>query len=111
MLEIDQRPSIRLHMKGCCNGDMWVNTGFPAPHVMFLHRGWKTFTRAHFLMKGHVLLFKLVENDLLSVRIFGCSGHRLWCREESLTDDESSSSSDGDEGGGTGGEDDEDGSD
>ena len=33
VLEISQRPSIRLHMKGCCNGDMWVNTGFPAPYI------------------------------------------------------------------------------
>lgn len=49
------------------------------------------------LMKGHVLCFKLVESDLLSVKVFGCSGHRLGCCTESSTDDESSSSSDGDE--------------
>ena len=97
-------------MKGCCHGDMWVNTGFPAPQVMLLRRGWKTFARAHCLMDGHVLCFKLAESDLLSVKVFGRSGHRLGCCAESSTDDESSSSSDGDEEG-TGGEDDEDGSD
>ena len=97
-------------MKGCCHGDMWVNTRFPAPHVMLLCRGWKTFARAHCLMDGHVLCFKLAESDLLSVKVFGRSGHRLGCYAESLTDGESSSSSDGD-GERTSGEDDADGSD
>ena len=36
VLEIDQPPRLRLHMKGCCNGDMWVNTRFLVPHVMLL---------------------------------------------------------------------------
>ena len=84
-------------MKGCCNGDMWVNRMFPAPHVMLLRRGWKTFARAHCLMKGHVLCFKLAESDLLSVKVFGCSGHRLGCCAESSTNGESSSSSESDE--------------
>lgn len=96
-------------MKGCCNGDMWVNTGFPAPHVMLLCRGWKTATRAHSLMKGHVLCFKLVESDFLSVKVFGRLGHRLGCCAESSTDDENSSSSGDEEG--TSGEDNGDGSD
>ena len=56
-------------------------------------------------MKGHVLQFKLVESDLLSVKVFGRSGIRLGCCAESSTNDESSSSSDGDEEG-TDGEDD-----
>ena len=109
VLEIDQPPRLRLHMKGCCNGDMWVNRMFPAPHVMLLRRGWKTFARAHCLMKGQILLFKLVESDLLSVKVFGRSGHRLGCCAESSTDDESSSSSSDEEG--TSGEDNGDGSD
>ena len=97
VLEIDQPPRLRLHMKGCCHGDMWVNTGFPAPQVMLLHRGWKTFARAHCLMDGHVLCFKLAESDLLSVKVFGRSGHRLGCCAESSTDGESSSSGKSDE--------------
>ena len=84
-------------MKWCCNGDMWVNTGFPAPQVMLLRRGWKTFARAHCLMDGHVLCFKLAESNLLSVKVFGCSGHMLGCCAESSTDGESSSSGESDE--------------
>nr|XP_020160193.1 vegetative cell wall protein gp1-like [Aegilops tauschii subsp. strangulata] len=57
---------------------MWANVKFPVPYVMFLRRGWKTFACAHCLMKGHVLLFKLVESDLLSVKVFGRSG--IWDR-------------------------------
>ena len=97
-------------MKGCCHGAMWAYTRFPAPHVMLLHHGSKTFARAHFLMKGHVLLFKLVESGLLSVKVFGRSGHRLGCCAESSTDDKSSPSSGGSEEG-TSGEADGDGSD
>ena len=91
VLEVDQPPRLRLHMKGCCHGDMWVNTGFPAPQVMLLCRGWKTFAHAHCLMDGHVLCFKLAESDLLSVKVFGRSGHRLGCCAESSTDGENSS--------------------
>ena len=97
VLEIDQAPRLRLQMKGCCNGDMWVNTRFPIPHVMLLRRDWKTFARAHYLMKGHVLHFKLVESDLLSIKVFGRSGIRLGCCAKSSTEDESSSSCDNDE--------------
>ena len=89
----------------------WRHVGehkVPIPHVMLLRRGWNTFARAHFLMKGHVLHFKLVEADLLSVKVFGRSGIRLGCCTERSTDDESSSSSDSDEEE-TGGEDDGDG--
>ena len=84
-------------MKGCCHGDMWVNTGFPTPQVMLLRRGWKTFARAHCLMDGHVLCFKLAESDLLSVKVFGRSGHMLECCAESSTNGESSSSGESDE--------------
>ena len=84
-------------MKGRCHGNMWVNTGFPAPQVMLLRWGWKTFARAHCLMDGHVLCFKLAESDLLSIKVFRRSGHRLGCYAESSTDDGSSCSGDSDE--------------
>ena len=61
-------------------------------------------------MKGHVLHFKLVESNLLSVKVFGRSGIRIGCCAGSSTDEESSSSSDIEEED-TGGEDDGDGSD
>ena len=78
-------------MRGCGNSDMMVDVDFHAPHVMYLHRGWKTFARAHGLSEGHVLQFKLMESGLLSVKIFGRSGGRLGCRAKSSTDDECSS--------------------
>ena len=64
---------------------------------MLLRRGWKTFARTHNLMDGHVLHFKMMEADQLSVKIYGRSGARLGCYEESSSDAESSSSSDSDE--------------
>jgi hypothetical protein len=97
VLEVGQPPRLRLRTEGCCNGDMWANTGFPAPHVMVLRRGWKTFARAHSLAEGHILHFNLVESDLFSVKVFGRSGIRLGCCAESSTNDEGSSSSDSDE--------------
>ena len=61
----------RLHMRGCCNGTMWVDVEYPTPHVMLLRRGRKTFVRADSLAEGHVLHFKLMEADLLSIKVFG----------------------------------------
>lgn len=64
-------------MSGCCNRAVWADVEFPTPHVMLLRRDWKNFARAHYLAKGHVLRFKLVEADLLLIKVFGCSGARL----------------------------------
>jgi hypothetical protein len=97
VMELDPPQALRLHMRGCGNGGMWVDVDFPAPHIMYFHRGWKTFARAHSLSEGHVLQFKLMENGLLSVKVFGRSGIRLGCCVESSTDNETSSSSDSDE--------------
>ena len=84
-------------MRGCGNGGRWVDVNFPTPHVMYLRRGWKTFARAHSLSKGLVLHFKLMENGLLAVKVFGDLGTRLKCCVESSSDDEDSSSSGSDE--------------
>ena len=97
VMVLDQPCALRLHMRGCGNGGMWVDVDFPAPHVMYLRRGWKTFAHAHSLSKGHVLSFKVMESGLLSVKIFGRSGTRLGCCAESSTNDERSSSSESDE--------------
>ena len=83
-------------MMGCGNGNTWVDVDFPAPHIMYLRRGWKTFAHAHSLSEGHVLQFKLMENGLLSVKVFGRSGIRLGYCAESSTNDESSSPSESD---------------
>ncbi|KAE8801302.1 L-ascorbate oxidase-like protein [Hordeum vulgare] len=76
---------------------MHADVEYPMPRVVFLRCGWKTFTHGHNFMEGHVLLFKLVEASRLSVKIYGHSGARLGCCEESSSDAESSSSSDSDE--------------
>jgi hypothetical protein len=96
-MELDPPQALRLHMRGCGNGGTWVDVDFPAPHVMYLRRGWKTFTRVHSLTAGLVLYFKLMENGLLSVTVFGDFGTRLKCYVESSSDDGDSSSSESDE--------------
>ena len=74
-----------------------MDVDFPTPHVMYLHRGYKTFAHAHSFSEGHVLQFKLMENGLISIKIFGRSGGRLGCCVNSSNNDESSSSSKSDE--------------
>ncbi|KAM3227063.1 hypothetical protein ACQJBY_059168 [Aegilops geniculata] len=97
-MELEQPHALRLHMRGCGHGGMRVDVDFPAPHVMYLQRGWKTFDRAHSFSEGHILQSKLMENDLLAVKIFGHSSGHLGSCVESLVDDESSSSSKSDKG-------------
>ncbi|KAM3407915.1 hypothetical protein ACQJBY_001319 [Aegilops geniculata] len=97
VMELDPPQALRLHMRGYGNGSMRVDVDFPAPHVMYLRRGWKTFARAHNLSEGLVLHFKLMENGLISVKLFGHLGTRLRCCAESSTDNETSSSSESDE--------------
>lgn len=94
VMEQDPPHALRLHMRSCRNDNMWADVDFPRPHVMYLRQGWKTFAHAHSLSEGHVLHFKLMESDLVSVKVFGSSVIRLGCCVESSTDDESSSSSD-----------------
>ncbi|KAM3366497.1 hypothetical protein ACQJBY_015732 [Aegilops geniculata] len=96
-MELDPPQPLRLHMRGCGNGGMRVDVDLPAPHIMYLRRGWKTFARAHSLSEGHVCQFKLMENGLLSLKVFGHLGTRLGCCAESSTDNETSSSGDSDE--------------
>ena len=78
-----------------------VDVDFPAPRVMYLRRGWKTFARIHSLTAGLVLYFKLMEDGLLSFKVFGDFGTRLKCCVESSCDgdsgDGSSSLSESDE--------------
>ena len=78
-MEHDRPQSLRLHMRGCGNGGTRVDVDFPAPRVMYLRRGWKTFARIHSLTAGLVLYFKLMEDGLLSVKVFGDFGTRLKC--------------------------------
>ncbi|KAE8813618.1 L-ascorbate oxidase-like protein [Hordeum vulgare] len=104
VMEVDRPPVLWLRAHGCCNGAAQVDVEYPERGVMFLERGWKSFARAHNLMDGHVLRFKMMEADLLSVKIYGRSGARLSCCKQSSSRIESPSSRDS-------GEEDSDGSD
>ena len=96
-MELDPPETLRLHMRGCGISGTRVRVVFPAPNVMYLDQGWKTFARIHSLMEGFTLHFKLMEGDLLSVKVFGCFGTRAKCCVDSSSDSEGSSSSKSDE--------------
>ncbi|KAE8803684.1 L-ascorbate oxidase-like protein [Hordeum vulgare] len=53
---------------------MQVDVEYPKSHAMLLKRGWKAFARTHGLEDGHVLRFKMVEANMLSVKFYGRSG-------------------------------------
>ncbi|KAE8800272.1 L-ascorbate oxidase-like protein [Hordeum vulgare] len=76
---------------------MQVDAEYPEPRVMLLGPWWKSFARAHNLWYGHILLFKMVGANLLSVKVYGSSGVRLICCKESSSGTESPSSHDSDE--------------
>ncbi|KAE8812454.1 l-ascorbate oxidase-like protein [Hordeum vulgare] len=92
------KPSILwLRTYDCSHGAMQVNVEYPKRHSMLLERGWKAFARAHNLKDGHVLRFKMMADNLLSVKLYGSSGVRLSCCEESSSGTESPSSCGSDE--------------
>ena len=64
---------------------------------MYFDRGWKTFARIHSLTAGITLHFKLMEGNLLTVKVFGDSGTRVRCCVDSSSDSEDSPSSESDE--------------
>ncbi|KAE8806745.1 l-ascorbate oxidase-like protein [Hordeum vulgare] len=93
-----------LRAYGFSHGAMQVHMEYPKRRSMLLGWGWKAFARAHNLEDGHILRFKLAEDNMLSVKFYGCSGVRLGCCEESSSGIECPSSSDSNEedNGGTG---------
>ncbi|KAE8766262.1 L-ascorbate oxidase-like protein [Hordeum vulgare] len=64
---------LRLQVHGCGNGTVAVTVEQPGPRLLFLGRGWKIFARADNLWDGHVLHFKMMADNLLSVKIYGSS--------------------------------------
>ncbi|KAE8802130.1 l-ascorbate oxidase-like protein [Hordeum vulgare] len=66
----DNLPMLWLRVYGCGNGAVPVVVEQPGPRLMFLGRGWKSFSRAHNLREGHVLHFKMMVDNLLSVKIY-----------------------------------------
>ncbi|KAE8806746.1 l-ascorbate oxidase-like protein [Hordeum vulgare] len=97
VMEVDKPPELWLRAHGCCNGVVQVDVEYPERRVLLLGRVWKIFARAHNLMDGHVLHFKMMEANLLSLKFYGRSGARLSCCEESSSGNVSPSSSDSDE--------------
>ncbi|KAE8767082.1 l-ascorbate oxidase-like protein [Hordeum vulgare] len=96
-MEAFKPPVLWLRAYGCCHCAMQVNVEYTKRRFMLLGRGWKAFAHAHSLEDGHVLRFKLVEDDMLSVKFYGPSDVRLGYCEESTSDAECPSSSDIDE--------------
>ena len=97
MKEVEQPDTLNLRMRGCGISGTRVHVEFPAPGVMYLGRGWKSFARIHSLMEGFTVHCKLMEDDLLSVKVFGCFGTRAKCCVDSSSDSEGSSSSESDQ--------------
>ena len=73
-MELDPPQALRLHMRGCENNGTWADAEFPAPHVMYLRQGWKTFAHIHTLTEGLTLHFKLMEVASYPSRSSGTSG-------------------------------------
>ncbi|KAE8782285.1 l-ascorbate oxidase-like protein [Hordeum vulgare] len=93
----EKLPVLWLQVHGCGNGTIPVAVEQPGPRLLFLGRGWTSFARAHNLWDGHVLRFKMMADNLLSVKIYWSSGVCLSCFEESLSRTESRSSCGSDE--------------
>ncbi|KAE8821015.1 L-ascorbate oxidase-like protein [Hordeum vulgare] len=96
-MEVAKPPVLWLRAYGCSHETMQVHVEYPKCRSMLLGRGWKAFARAHSLEDGHVLRFKLAEDDMLSVKFYGRSGVRLGCCKESSSGAECPSSSDNNE--------------
>ncbi|KAE8809420.1 L-ascorbate oxidase-like protein [Hordeum vulgare] len=91
-----------LRVHGCGNYAVPVTVEQSVPRLLFLGRGWKSFAHAHNLWDGHVLRFKMMTDNLLSVKIYGRSGVRLGCYKESSSGTDNPSSRESDEDGSDG---------
>ncbi|KAE8803184.1 L-ascorbate oxidase-like protein [Hordeum vulgare] len=89
-------PVLWLRAHGFSHGAMQAHMQYPKRHPMVLGRGLKAFARAHSLEDGHTLCFKLMEDDMLSIKFYERSGVRLGCCEESSSGAECPSSSERD---------------
>ncbi|KAE8783772.1 l-ascorbate oxidase-like protein [Hordeum vulgare] len=96
-MEAAKPPVLWFRVYGFSHGAMQVHVEYPKRRSMLLRRGWKAFARAHSLKDGHILRFKLAEDNMLPVKFYGRSGVRLGCCEESSSGAECPSSSDSDD--------------
>ncbi|KAE8815689.1 l-ascorbate oxidase-like protein [Hordeum vulgare] len=96
-MEAAKRPVLWLRAYGCSHGAMQVHVEYPKRRSILLGRDWKAFARAHNLEDGHIIHFKLAEDNMLFVKFYGHSGLRLGCWEEISRGAECLSLSDSDE--------------
>ncbi|KAE8766433.1 l-ascorbate oxidase-like protein [Hordeum vulgare] len=96
-MEAAKPPVLWLQAFGCSHGAMHVHMEYPKCCSMLLGRGWKAFARAQNLKDGHILRFKLAEDNMLSVKFYRRSGVRLGYCEESSSGVECPSPNDSDE--------------
>ncbi|KAE8774433.1 l-ascorbate oxidase-like protein [Hordeum vulgare] len=73
---------LRLRVHGCGNAAVPVTMEQPGPRLLFLDRGWKSFARARNLWDERILHFKMMADNLLSVKVYRSSGVRLGCCEK-----------------------------
>ncbi|KAE8798320.1 l-ascorbate oxidase-like protein [Hordeum vulgare] len=85
-MEPSQPPSMLLRAYGFSHSAIQVHVEYPKRRSMFLGRGSKAFACAHNLEDGHVLRFKLAEDNMLPVIFYGRSCVCLGCCEESSSD-------------------------
>ncbi|KAE8803059.1 l-ascorbate oxidase-like protein [Hordeum vulgare] len=96
-MEATKPPVLWFRAYGCSHGAMQMHVEYPKRRSMLLGRGWKAFTRAHSLEDGHILCFKLAEDNMLSVWFYGHSCVCLGSCKESSSNAECPSSSDSNE--------------
>ncbi|KAE8784665.1 l-ascorbate oxidase-like protein [Hordeum vulgare] len=88
----EKPPMWWLRKHGYGNRVVPVTVEQPGPRLLFLGRGWNSCARAHNLWDGHVLHFKTRADNLLSIKLYGSSGVRHGCCEESSSGTNSPSS-------------------
>ncbi|KAE8800775.1 hypothetical protein D1007_23788 [Hordeum vulgare] len=96
-MEAAKPPVLWLRAYGCSHGTMQMHVEYLKRRSMLLGRGSKAFARANSLEDGHVLHFKLAEDNMLTVKLYGRSSVRLSWYKESSSGAECPSSSDSDE--------------
>ncbi|KAE8804697.1 l-ascorbate oxidase-like protein [Hordeum vulgare] len=95
-MEAAKPPVLWLRAHSFSHGAMQVHVEYPKRRSMLLGRSWKAFVRAQSLKHGHILRFKLAEDNMLSVMFYGRSCVCLGYCEESSSGAECPSSSDSD---------------
>ncbi|KAK1613190.1 hypothetical protein QYE76_036863 [Lolium multiflorum] len=73
---------VLLHVSGGATGIWPAEVMFDGEGWMFLHNGWRRFTRSHAIDVGHFVVFKYDGHDDFSVKVFD----ETMCRRHYHTD-------------------------